>query len=177
MNIGQKIKEKRKLLSLTQDELASRCEFSKAFISQLENDKVSPSVENLEVILEVLGTNISDFFKDDSEPKIIFKESEQNVKDYDTYKTTWLVPTSQELEMEPIIVEIKPGGEVLLDYPHQGEEFGYVLSGSVIVAYGDNEFECNEGESFYYECKKNHYLKNKTHKTCKILWISSPPNF
>ncbi|MDE6656117.1 MAG: helix-turn-helix domain-containing protein, partial [Anaeroplasmataceae bacterium] len=45
MNLGLKIKEKRTLLMLTQEELANRCELTKGYISQLENNKVSPSIE------------------------------------------------------------------------------------------------------------------------------------
>ena len=71
-NLGNKIKEKRKLLMLTQQELANRCELTKGYISQLENNMVSPSLETLEIIVEVLGTTLSDFFQDDSDKNIIF---------------------------------------------------------------------------------------------------------
>ena len=76
-NLGIKIKEKRKLLMLTQQELANRCELTKGYISQLENNMVSPSLETLEIILEVLGTTLSEFFKDDDKKQIVFTEEEQ----------------------------------------------------------------------------------------------------
>jgi transcriptional regulator with XRE-family HTH domain len=72
MNLGNKIKQRRVLLQLTQQELANRCELTKGYISQLESDSVSPSLETLEIILDVLGISLSDFFKDDSNQKIIF---------------------------------------------------------------------------------------------------------
>ena len=52
MNLGNRIKERRTLLMLTQEELANRCELTKGYISQLENNKVSPSIETLEIILD-----------------------------------------------------------------------------------------------------------------------------
>ena len=64
MDFGEKIKQMRTLLNLTQEELANRCELTKSYISQLENNKTSPSLATLEVILEVLGTNFSDFFSE-----------------------------------------------------------------------------------------------------------------
>ena len=67
MELGEKIKQRRTLLMLTQEELANRCELTKGYISQLENDKVSPSIETLSHILEVLGTNLSDFFYEEKE--------------------------------------------------------------------------------------------------------------
>ena len=62
MNIGLKIRELRILNGLTQEELADRCELSKGFISQLENDVTSPSISTLEDILQCLGMTISEFF-------------------------------------------------------------------------------------------------------------------
>ena len=177
MNLGKKIKDKRTLLSLTQEELANRCELTKGYISQLENNKVSPSIETLEIILEVLGTNLSDFFKNDDEPMFIFDKEEQYEKDFSDYKQTWLIPNAQNKQMEAIIVEILPGGSTFHDYPHPGEEFGYVLDGEITVVYGDNKRKCFKGESFYFLSNKNHYLINESENISKIIWVSSPPNF
>jgi transcriptional regulator with XRE-family HTH domain len=176
-NLGNKLKEKRKLLMLTQQELANRCELTKGYISQLENNMVSPSLETLEIILEVLGTTLSDFFKDNSNKEIIFNKDEQYDKKFDSYLQTWLVPTAQEHQMEPILVMIDPNGETYHDYPHTGEEFGYVIEGEVIVCYGDVTRVCKKGESFYFVSNKQHYLRNESDSVAKVLWVSCPPNF
>ena len=120
MDIGLKIKNLRNYLNLTQEELASRCELSKGFISQLEHNKVSPSIENLEMILEVLGISISDFFKEDKEENIIYSYNEQNDKEFDGYMQTWLIPTSQKKMMEPLYLELKTGAITTLDKSHVG---------------------------------------------------------
>ena len=70
MQIGDKIKRMRIEKGLTQEELANRCELSKGFISQLENDLTSPSIATLIDILEILGTNLKEFFSDDKDEKI-----------------------------------------------------------------------------------------------------------
>lgn len=177
MNLGVKIKERRTLLQLTQEELANRCELTKGYISQLENDKVSPSIETLEIILEVLGTSFSDFFYEEKNQQIIFTEEEQYEKQFDGYKQTWLVPTSQEHAMEPIYVEIEPNAETFNDYPHNGEEFGYVIEGEIIVVYGKTQRVCKSGESFYMTTNSEHYIKNNSKKVAKLVWVSCPPNF
>ena len=177
MNLGNKIKERRKLLMLTQQELANRCELTKGYISQLESNSVSPSLETLELILEVLGTNLSDFFKDDSNQKIIFTKEEQYEKKFDSYNQTWLIPTAQEHVMEPIYVELEKCGETFHDYPHAGEEFGYVIEGEIKVYYGDEVLICKSGESFYFVANKNHYIENNTDSVAKVIWVSCPPNF
>ncbi len=176
MNLGNKIKERRKLLMLTQQELANRCELTKGYISQLESNSVSPSLETLELILEVLGTNLSDFFKDDSNQKIIFTKEEQYEKKFDSYNQTWLIPTAQEHVMEPIYVELEQG-ETFHDYPHSGEEFGYVIEGEIKVYYGDEVLICKTGESFYFVANKNHYIANNSDVVARVIWVSCPPNF
>ena len=60
MQIGEKIRVLRMEKQLTQEELANRCELSKGFISQVENDLTSPSIATLIDILEILGTNFPD---------------------------------------------------------------------------------------------------------------------
>ena len=70
MQIGDKIKRMRIEKGLTQEELANRCELSKGFISQVENDLTSPSIATLIDILEILGTNLKEFFSDDKDEKI-----------------------------------------------------------------------------------------------------------
>lgn len=62
MEIGIKIKEMRLKKQLTQEELADRCELTKGYISQIENDLNSPSIATLKDILQVLGSSLSDFF-------------------------------------------------------------------------------------------------------------------
>ena len=77
--------------------------------------------------------------------------------------------------MEPILLTLEAGGETYLDNPHEGEEFGYVLQGSVIIHLGTKVYKAKKGESFYFTSDKNHYLTSKTGAT--ILWVSSPPSF
>ena len=177
LKIGKKIKEFRIYNNLTQEELADRCELTKSYISQLENDKTSPSLETLEILLEVLGTNFKEFFDDDKKKKIVFTEEDQFIKEEKGYSINWLVPTSQKLEMEPILVEIEPHSQTFLDNPHEGEEFGYVLEGSIELNYDGQHQIVKKGESFYYEADEMHYLRNKTNKKAKILWVSCPPTF
>ena len=57
MELGVKIKRLRVMCNLTQEELANRCELTKGYISQLENDLTNTSISTLEDILFALGTN------------------------------------------------------------------------------------------------------------------------
>ena len=103
MEIGVKIKELRLKNQLTQEELADRCELTKGYISQLENDLTSPSIATLKDILQTLGVSLTDFFASDDETKIVFGEDDYFVKTGENVTTTWLVPTAQKNMMEPIM--------------------------------------------------------------------------
>ena len=71
MKIGNKIRRLRLQRGLTQEELADRCELSKSFISLLERDLTSPSLDTLSDLLETLGTDLPTFFREKDE-KLVF---------------------------------------------------------------------------------------------------------
>lgn len=177
MKLGKKIKELRTLYNLTQEELANRTELTKGYISQIENDLTEPSISTLEDILKALGTNLGDFFSMQNSNQVVFKAGDYFDKEEDGYKITWLVPNAQKNEMEPILLTIYPFSETQVDYPHEGQEFGYVLEGELLLCIDNKKLKVKKGETFYYDSNKNHYLKNVKDKICKVIWVSSPPNF
>ena len=180
MEIGNQIRRIRLQRGLTQEELADRCELSKGFISLLERDLTSPSLDTLADILESLGTDLPSFFAKSGEEKIVFGEDDIFVKDDAEQlrgRIRWLVPSAQKNRMEPILVEMAPGGETDEDDPHEGEEFGYVLSGSVKIVVGDRVERVRKDESFYFQPTAPHKLVNAGKSVCRVLWVSTPPSF
>lgn len=177
MQIGKKIRALRQQLGLTQEELASRCELTKGYISQLENDLTSPSIATLIDILSALGTNLNEFFAEEPEEKIVFKGEDFFEKQTDAFTLSWLVTNAQKNMMEPISVELNPHHCTEQDFPHEGEEFGFVLSGSIILHVGSKKYKCGKGESFYFTASKSHYVENASDKPAKFIWVSTPPTF
>ena len=177
MILGDKIKELRLGCDLTQEELANRCELTKGYISQLENDLTSPSIATLIDILSALGTSLKDFFAEEEERKIVFSENDFIEKKGDGFCYNWLVPNAQKNEMEPMLIELEKNVATEEDVPHEGEEFGYVLEGEIVLHIGKKKYVVKSGESFYYQADKSHYIINIKDKVAKFLWISSPPTF
>ena len=177
MIIGDKIKQLRLQCEFTQEELANRCELTKGYISQLENDLTSPSIATLIDILSALGTTLNEFFSEEEDEKIVFSENDFIEKKTDAITLNWLVPNAQKNSMEPVILELYEGESTEEDVPHEGEEFGYVLDGEITVFLGKKKYLCKKGESFYFNSGKKHYIKNSGNKTAKFIWISSPPTF
>lgn len=177
MEIGKKIRKYRVQNNLTLEELASRCELTKGFLSQIENDLTSPSISTLKDIVEALGMDLSTFFKEDTHEQIVFTESDYFVDERSLNKITWIVPNAQKNEMEPILLELDQNGESFEILPHEGEEFGYVLQGKVNLIHGDEEYVLKSGDTFYLKGDRTHYFKNLDHDSATILWVSTPPMF
>ena len=177
MEIGEKIKNLRILCDLTQEELADRTELTKGYISQLENGLTSPSIATLIDILSALGTNLKEFFSDEDDEKIVFGEDDYFEKDNSDHLITWLVPNAQKNEMEPIRLVLNPHSQTEVDYPHDGQEFGYVIEGEIVLVVGKQSYNLKKGETFYFETDKQHYIMNRSNKSACIIWVSSPPNF
>ena len=177
MDIGFKIKELRMERGLTQEELADRAELSKGFISQVENNLTSPSIATLTDILQCLGTDLKDFFNDTKDEQIDFSKEDYFEKNDSELKNSiqWIIPNAQKNTMEPILLTLEQGGSTYPDNPHEGEEFGYVLKGSVEIHIGGKIYKAKKGESFYYEAKYSHHIESK--KGATIIWVSSPPSF
>ena len=178
-DLGNKIRELRLENGLTQEELADRSELTKGFISQLERGHANPSIATLQDILEALGSNLAEFFTKDEDDIVVFTENEyfEKTDDQNGVKIKWIVPNAQKYEMEPILIELRPGGVAYNDDPHAGEEFGYVLEGEISVKIGKRKYKVRKGETFYYAANKGHTLENPTARKAVVLWVSTPPMF
>lgn len=177
MEIGHKIKQLRVQKGLTLEELASRCELTKGFLSQMERNLTSPSIATLNDILEALGSCLSDFFKEAKEEKTVFQKKDFFVDERENYTVNWIVPNTQKNAMEPILLELAQGGVSFEVNPHGGEEFGYVTEGQITLVMGEKSYAVRKGETFYTDGKNFHYIKNDKKMVAKVLWVSTPPLF
>lgn len=179
MEIGAKLKELRIAKGLTQEELADRSELSKGFISQLERDLNSPSIATLVDILQCLGTDLQEFFAESTEEQIVFHDSDyfEKLDGELKNKIEWIIPNAQKRIMEPIRLTLEPGGSTYPDLPHEGEEFGYVLRGTINIHLDHKIYKAKKGESFYFTAGKQHYITAGPKTGAEIIWVSTPPNF
>lgn len=161
---------------LTQEELADRAKLTKGFISQLENQQTSISVDSLADILDALGVSLGDFFSDKSEPRTVFSPSERvPVEGMGARKFELLVPSSTNNMMDPILLELAPGEKLEKQGPGPGEQFGYVLSGTVTLRFDNARFEVPRKHCFYFESDRAHQIMNKHNTTAQVLWVTTPP--
>lgn len=179
MDIGGKIRELRKANGLTLDDLASRSELTKGFLSQVERNLTSPSISTLEDILEALGVSLPEFFaQEPQEEKIVFGSEDFFVDERKDHTVSWIVPNAQKNEMEPVLVKIAPKGCSMKVSNHQGEEFGYILKGTVVLVREDGRrMKVKAHQTFYLSGVQSHYLYNPSNTEALVLWVSTPPVF
>ena len=178
IKIGERIRNLRELSNLTQEELAERANLTKGFISQIERDLTSISLDSLIQILEAMDENLSDFFRETSEEKIVYREEDRVAIEKEKIdKFELLIPGSTNRRLEPILLTLRKGQTTPMERPHEGEEFGLVLQGRINLRYGKEVQKLKKGECFYFSAEKEHWLQNPGSKEAVVLWISSPPSF
>ena len=182
MTIGERIKKKRNEKGFSLRELAGKVDLSASFLSQIEQGKASPSIENLKKIANYLEVKVSYLIEEEDESLGSFhikKEDRKYVESIDS-KTSIALLTSSKIEknMEPIMYEIKPGGESGRGFfNHNGEEFIYIIEGTLDIYIEDQLTTLNEGDSFYFKSSLNHRFKNNGKKLTKAIWVVTPPTF
>ena len=178
MKIGERIRNLRQMSNLTQEELAARANLTKGFISQVERDLTSISLDSLFQILGALDENISDFFREASQEKIVYREKDRvPIEKERIQRFELLVPGSTNRRLEPVLLTLKQGQATPKEKPHEGEEFGFVLQGRVSLQFGREIMKLKKGECFYFWSEKVHWLQNKSSRNAVVLWITSPPYF
>lgn len=174
MTYGEKVRKLRMALDMTQEEVAVRADLARSFISQVETDKTSPTLDNLERILKAVGTTLQAFFSEEKEEKIIYLKSE-GVPLYDQptgVQTTLLMDEVENKKIDAMFVTLKPGSKTMEEDYHAGDEFGYVLTGTIHLILDGTDYRCEKGDSFYYRADKKHSIMNQDPAVkAKFLWI------
>jgi len=178
MKIGERIRNLRQVRSLTQEELAERAGLTKGFISQVERDLTSVSLESLLQILDALDVDASHFFQEIVEERVVFRKGDKVVIKKDgVSRFELLVPGSANRSMEPARLVLAPGESTEEDAPHPGEEMGYVMQGKIRIRLGEKSFDASKGDCFYFTANRVHQITNAGKGKAVILWVTAPPSF
>ena len=175
-SIGERLKRLRIQKNLTQEELGERTDLSKGYISQVERDLASPSMETFFHILQVLGCAPKDFFDKESTSQKVYYSLEDQTSYEETdegYELTWLVPESNEKEMESLILKLEKNSSYKTFDPSESETLCYVLKGKCKLKLGDEEFIASTNESFYFLATSEHRLSNPFDEECEVLIVAT----
>jgi transcriptional regulator with XRE-family HTH domain len=163
MNLGQKIRKLRKEQNRNLSDIADTCGFSKSLLSKIENGKTMPPIATLVKIAETLGTKVSVLLDDHDESGTIFtsKETSSNklVKTEKGYSFFAFAVERQEKLMQPYLFVAKKGETKKSLLSHAGEEFIYVIEGSMTYMVGNNQYTLNSGDSIYFDSLEEHRME------------------
>jgi transcriptional regulator with XRE-family HTH domain len=182
MDIGIRIKKFRKTNGLTIKHLSDKVGVTQSYISQLENDKVNPSLGTLKKIANALNINMINFFERDRDDDNIIVRKEERI-DFSfpsgKFRSQLLASNIASKVMEPIYTIIDPGGDTIEPYKHgtNGEEFGVVIKGKLLLDVDGIEHHLNEGDSFYFKSSRLHRYSNPGKIATEVVWVITPPTY
>lgn len=178
--IGQRIRTHRLSNHLTLKQLAEAVGCSDAYLSQIENGRVSPSISSLKKIADALQTKITDFFVEhqDDDPVVLppDRRTTLSLKRWNAQIQS-LVINPKSKRMHPFFTTIQPGGGSHGLYSHVGEEFGLVLDGELEIDLDGTVYRVKKDESFYYNSSLPHSWTNPGNVETVVVWVISPPTF
>lgn len=179
IKIGEKLRRLRMENGLTQEELANRAYLTKGFISQLERDLTSPSIATLKSILDVLGVELAEFFQDMPHPGAVARKKARvlSSESSDECEIYFLLPRAMGRLMDPVYVKLHRGARTPTDTPHEGEEFGFVIKGSVTLWLDGKQHKLNAGDCFYFKSSTPHWVENTDRGEAVLLWVVSQSRF
>jgi transcriptional regulator with XRE-family HTH domain len=185
-NIGEKIKQFREFRQISKEDLALNANLDITQLEEIEGKGAFPSLGHLIKISRALGVRIGTFLDDhDQVGPVIVKAGEEkkshsfSTKDESTREHLNFFSLAQDKagrHMEPFIVEIEPSKES--DYKlstHEGEEFIYVLEGSIEINYGKELYQINKGDTIYLDSVVAHNVHAAGKQPAKILAVVYTP--
>jgi len=180
--IGHRIKDMRLRRGWTLDELAKKTNCTSGFLSQLERGKVAPSITTLYAIADVLDIKITDFFPETiSPPRVVRCEQRQTFR-IEGSSTIYspLMDRLPQAIFQSFILTILPASQALTTdeaRSHFGEEFYYVLSGTLRFVIDDSFYDLYAGDSIYFHSSWKHRIINHTDHPAVTLSMITPAIF
>ena len=166
--------------NLTQEALAQEAGLTKGYLSKIENSKNSPPVSTLISLAKALDIDINGIFSEDVTATAIThikKGERQTVARSGTafgYSYEPLAGKFPNRHMEPYILVFHPDVEAETPFQHKGEEFVYVLEGSMKFFYEDKEFIVEAEDSVYFDASVPHYGICDGKKPVKCVMVIYP---
>ncbi|MCX8116840.1 MAG: helix-turn-helix domain-containing protein [Desulfobacterota bacterium] len=183
-NLGEKIRSMRKKLGMTQKELAGQVGLTPSFISQLEKNLISPSLDSLFKLSEKLNVQPIYFLTDgegDFIQKKLIKPEERLEVRFPGLKGRdiqfhLLVSDTLNRRMEPYLITLAEGAEVKDHFlNHKGDEFVFVIRGEMEVAFNGEKYILKQGDSLYIGSISPTRWENVGKGDAAFLWVISPP--
>lgn len=174
---GDKLRKLREAGGLTVAEAAKRADISTGFLSAVELSRANPSVATLHRLAAVYGTTVLEWFDVSRQNGRLIRPDERKVVETDSGVRTELLSTGCKM-LECQLYRVAPNAGSDGSYSHEGEEFLYVLSGTLEIWLDEMErFVLRQGDSFWFESNLGHRWSNPSTEETVLLWVNTAPTF
>lgn len=181
IDIGEKIRDLRTKSGMKIKDLATKADVSSSLISQIERNKVAPSVTVMYRIAKALSVSVGFFFDEDVAVKTnpVVRRNERKTLRIDGSSAVYeLLSPDTNQDIEFLYIALKAGeisnAELI---SHEGEECGFVLKGHMLVKLGQDEYYLGEGDAISFKSTIPHRYINIGDRECISIWAMTPPSF
>jgi len=180
LKVGESIKAIRKKKGLSLKDLSQRTGVDAGLLMEIEKGEVSPPLGTIIKLAKALETKMGYFISggEDLPYTIMRKDDRKLVSRFDTGKTdrygyefSSLAPYKKNRHMEPLIVKLEPSDIQEERSTHDGQEFIYVLEGTMEVRLEEDVHLLEPGDAIYYDSTVPHLVKCHGNETTKILAV------
>jgi quercetin dioxygenase-like cupin family protein len=172
--IGKKIKKVRTRKKITLDGMANETGFSIDYLKQIEAGKKIPPVGALLQIARALEIDTGFFLRE--QETALQTRVRAYAKRTDNYAYTTLTPGAENKHLKAFKVTIEPlKDHEGVGYQHEGEEFVYVLKGSIEITVGEHVNLLDAGDSLHFNSGIRHRMRNLGDTTAKMLVVVYGP--
>jgi quercetin dioxygenase-like cupin family protein len=163
MEIGARLKALREIMDYTPQLLAEKMEMQESEYLKYEKGEMDFSFSFLYTAANILGVDVLDLMSGES-PKLARMTVVRDGQGYDisrrkAYNYKHLAYTFRDKKAEPFLVTVEPSEASPKLHDHDGQEFDYMLSGTMIFYLGDSITTLNAGDSVYYDSSIPHAMK------------------
>jgi DNA-binding transcriptional MerR regulator/quercetin dioxygenase-like cupin family protein len=176
-NLGARLRSMRKRSSIGIAEAAQQAGISAGFLSAIELSRANASVATLSRLAAAYGTTVLEFFDLPQRSNLIIRPNERRVLKTDGDVTMEVLSIGTKL-LQCMIFRVPPSTGSDGAYSHEGEEFIYMLSGT--IEFWLDEMECyilEPGDSFWFDSTMGHRWFNASDVEAVLLWINTPVTF
>jgi len=182
--IGQNVKSLRQAMGYSVQDLAEYTGLSRALITQIENEHVSPPISTLLKIANALQTDVSFFFQDQghrektvvvrSDERLLSPRRQVKGKVEFGYSYEALAHKKAFKGMEPFLVTFDPKpAEEVIQLSHEGEEFHFLLSGQLEFSSQEQTIVLDPGDSLYFDSDQLHGFRALGEEQARALVVVS----
>lgn len=152
MKIGKRVRRQRNKLGFTLRELAARTDLTAGFLSQLENDQISPSLNSLQSIATALQVPMF-YFLENAQPHLIVRASERRKLYFPDARLGYdLLGPELTRQMLPMLITMEPGARrIAMPLSRPTEQWFFVLQGRLEITVADDTHLLEEGDSIYFD--------------------------